>query len=83
MGRLIAKQTGNWDTDTHVVNHNNPVSHCRSNAVLIEGEKNKTPKNSGHSEAEQRVRSYSAGNDTSMFHTQCHLTNSGIISGDA
>lgn len=68
---------------THAVNHSIRASHCRSNAVITEGGRNITLKNSGHSEAEQRVRSYSATrNDTSAFHTRCHLANSSLISGD-
>lgn len=79
--RQVKRQLGH----THFVNHNNPVSNCRSNAVLIEGRKKiKHRKKSGHSEAEQRVRSYSATrNDTYMFHRRCNLTNSFIIFGDA
>lgn len=38
--RQVKRQLGH----THFVNHNNPVSNCRSNAVLIEGGKNKTTK---------------------------------------
>lgn len=68
---------------THAVNHSIPASHRRSNAVITEGGRNITLKNSGHSEAEQRVRSYSATrNDTSAFHARCRLANSSLISGD-